>query len=290
MATKVLRKRRTVPDLADPSNPAQWARIYLSSRWNAWRGPRLPDIERFCLFIGYARSGHSLVGTVLNAHPEIVISHELDALNFIQKGFQRSQLFSLILTRDRDFGAVGRIWTGYDYTVPHQFQGRFDQLRVIGDKKGGRTSVELGRRPELLDRVRTTVGVPIRLIHVTRNPFDNVVAHASRQRWSIPFTIDWYERRCWAAAQASMRLDPDELCVVPYESFTREPQRWLAELCTFLGVEPQESYLRDCAAIVRPSSAQRRHSITWDATDRRRVEELTQTYDFLRRYTFEDAD
>jgi hypothetical protein len=262
----------------------------VSSSWHAWRGPRLPDIECFCFFVGYARSGHSLIGSALNAHPEIVISHELDVLHFIHKGFRRSQLFSLILERDRDFEAIGRVWTGYEYNVPHQFQGRFDRLRVIGDKKGGRTAFLLGQRPELLDQVRTTVGVPIRVIHVTRNPFDNVVAHASRQHWSISETIDWYEKRCRASAQTSMRLDPDELRLVPYESFTEEPQRWLSELCRFLGVDAQESYLRDCASIVRPSSAGRRHSIAWEPTDRRRVDELIEKYDFLQRYSFEETD
>ncbi|MGH9016529.1 MAG: sulfotransferase [Acidimicrobiales bacterium] len=290
MATRVTRRQRTFLRPPDPSRPTEWLRAYLSSSWQARRRPRLDDLECFCFFVGYARSGHSLVGSVLNAHPEIVISHELDALHFIERGFGRSQLFSLILRRDGDFGAMGRVWTGYEYTVPHQFQGRFERLRVIGDKKGGRTAYELGERPELLDRVRRTVGLPIRVIHVTRNPFDNIVAQASRLRWSIPVTIDWYERRCQAAAQSSMRLDPDELCVVPYEAFADDPRLWLSRLCSFVGVGVEESYLRDCASIVQASTSRRRHSIRWEAGERRRVDDLIERHDFLRRYSFEEAD
>lgn len=34
------------------------------------------DIETFVMFIGYPRSSHSLVGSILDAHPEIIISNE----------------------------------------------------------------------------------------------------------------------------------------------------------------------------------------------------------------------
>ena len=43
-------------------------------------------IQLYCMFVGYPRSGHSLVGTLLDAHPDIVIAHELDALRHIRAG------------------------------------------------------------------------------------------------------------------------------------------------------------------------------------------------------------
>ncbi len=38
------------------------------------------DLERFWSFIGYPRSGHSLIGSLINAHPDVVVCHELDTL------------------------------------------------------------------------------------------------------------------------------------------------------------------------------------------------------------------
>jgi hypothetical protein len=32
------------------------------------------DVHAFCLFVGYSRSGHSLVGALLDAHPGITIA------------------------------------------------------------------------------------------------------------------------------------------------------------------------------------------------------------------------
>ena len=37
-------------------------------------------VRTFLLFVGHPRSGHSLVGSLLDAHPDVVVSHELDAL------------------------------------------------------------------------------------------------------------------------------------------------------------------------------------------------------------------
>lgn len=40
-------------------------------------------LETYCMFIGYPYSGHSLVGSLLDAHESMAISHELHALKFL---------------------------------------------------------------------------------------------------------------------------------------------------------------------------------------------------------------
>jgi Sulfotransferase family len=273
--------------LKDPRGPVAWSRQYLTSAWDAWRGPGLPDIECFCLFIGYARSGHSLIGSLLNAHPEVVVSHELDAVRYVERGFSRSQLYALILRRDRVFGSMDRVWTGYDYNVPGQHQGGFSRLRVIGDKRGRTTALELGARADLLDRLRRKVGIPLRFVHVTRNPFDNIATEAVRRRLSLANATAWYEESCRAVAAVRPRLAPDELIELPYESFAADPKSSLAELCRFLGVEADAPYLDDCAGIVWASTSRRRDAVDWSTADRRSVEDLVARYSFLGQYRFD---
>ncbi len=89
------------------------------------------------MFVGHPRSGHSLIGALLDAHPEIVIAHEFNALRFIQSDCDRNQLFIKLLLRSRKFTKTGRRWNGYKYTVPNQWHGCYRKLKVIGDKKGG---------------------------------------------------------------------------------------------------------------------------------------------------------
>ena len=57
--------------------------------------PALRDVRTYLLFIGHGRSGHSIVGSLLDAHPEAIVSDELDAARFIDRGFGRDQVLAL---------------------------------------------------------------------------------------------------------------------------------------------------------------------------------------------------
>ena len=280
--------RQVLNGLRDPRGRAEWALLYASSSLNSRRNPDFSDLEAFCFFIGYSRSGHTLVGTTLNAHPEVVISHELDAVRYIRHGFRRSQLFSLILQRDQHFGTMGRQWSGYAYEIPGQFQGTFERLRVIGDKRARSSVLQTAQDPRLLDRLRREVRAPIRVIHVTRNPFDNIATEARRHKMSLDRATAWYEEICVAVEQVRPRLDPSELLDIRYETFAADPRGSLAEICRFIGVEPGPSYLDACAGIVWPNTNRTRDATTWSVDERRSVERLIETYPVLETYTFEE--
>ena len=49
-------------------------------------------------------------------------------------------------------------------------------FKVIGDKKGGTTSLLLANQKnmESLEKIGQIVQIPMKFIHVTRNPFDNI--------------------------------------------------------------------------------------------------------------------
>ncbi len=274
--------------LADPRGRGQWAMLYASSVLSARRNPSFSDLESFCFFIGYSRSGHTLIGTALNAHPEVVISHELDAVSYVRHGFRRAQLFSLILQRDQHFGTMGRTWSGYTYEIPDQFQGRYVRLRVIGDKRARSSALQIAGQPQLLDRLRREVGVPIKVLHVTRNPFDNIATEARRHKMSLTDATSWYEQICDAVARVRPLLEPSELLDVRYETFAADPRGSLTEICRFIDVEPGDSYLDACAAIVWPSTNRTRDAITWSPAERRGVERLIEKFDVLGSYTFDD--
>ena len=286
--------------LGGPTSRLGWALQFGRSLGPAWRHRRVTDgVERFCLFLGYPRSGHSLVGSLLNAHPEVLIAHELDAVGYVAHHFGRRQIFGLLVERDREFAAGGRRWMGYDYVVPGQFQGRFTELRVIGDKRARTATYRLGRRPGLLEAVRRVAGVPLRVVHVTRNPFDNVVTMArrtaaARHRGAGPGAppavadlddaIDRYGELCRYVERVRARLAPEELHELPYESFVADPATELARLCAFLGVEAEAGYLSDCARVVWPQTRPTREALAWAAPQRQAVETLVATHGFLGLY------
>lgn len=272
--------------LPDPRTRRQWANLFVFSAL-AGRTQDFSEVNRFCFFIGYARSGHTLVATLLNAHPDVVISHELDAVRYLRHRFRRAQVFSLILQRDQQFGAIGRTWSGYQYEVPGQYQGRFEHLRVIGDKRARSSVLQIAGKPELLDRVRRTVKAPLRVIHVTRNPFDNIATEARRHNMSLARATEWYRQICEAVARVRPLLDPAELIDLRYETFASDTGRSLAELCRFVGVEGTSPYLEASAGIVWPSVNRSRDKTTWTDGERSKVERLIERYDSLQGYSFE---
>ena len=229
---------------------------------------------------------------MLNAHPEIVISNELDALYLFSLAVPRNIIFSQILKQEQQFGDGGYQWTGYDYAVPDQYQGKFERLRVIGDKKAGQSTRRLANNLGLLDDVRHSVRIPIRVIHIVRNPFDNITTMYRRQphrfdgAGGLRGTIDFYRQLTKTIDDIRARLQPDEFFDVRYESFVESPGPHLVQLCTFLGVDAPPDYIEACAKIVR-SASQTRDQVTWSAEERHEVEALIEAHPHLGGYDYD---
>ena len=246
--------------------------------------PAFAGVTRYCMFIGYPRSGHSLVGALLNAHPRMVIAHELDALRYVVRPFTRAQLFALILRRDREFVAQGTRWTGYDYSVPQSAQGIADGIQVIGDKKGGRSSLRIAADPEILGRLERMVGPGLRIIHVTRNPFDIIATMVKRGRAETAERVHQFERHCAGSALALSFAGPDRAITVAHEDLVLDPRATIHTLCEFLGQDAPEPYIEQCAARIFKVSRKTRKSVIWHAEDVAAVSALIGRYPFLRRY------
>lgn len=260
--------------------------LYVPSLLGGLRRSRLfGGVERFCLFVGYARSGGTLVGSLLDAHPDAVISHELDALRYVAAGYRRDQLYWLILRRDVEFTAAGRNWTGYSYRVPGQWQGRFDNLRVIGDKYGGGSTRRLIQNPERLDTLVEVVGGNVALIHVIRNPFDNIARMSLRTRRSLDLASDSYFARCGAVRDIKLR-GALEVMDVRHEALIEDPERCLRQLCSNLGLRSSTEYLSACADMVFPSPHRSRHEVSWTREQIRSVEQRMRGFNFLDGYSF----
>jgi hypothetical protein len=243
------------------------------------------EVERFCLFVGYPRSGHSLVGSLLNAHPHAVISHELDVLAMVGDGFNREQLFASILRRDRWFEQQGRRWTEFDYSVPGQHQGSFTQLRLIGDKKGGRTSLWLARRPELLDRLEETVGVPVVLVHIVRNPYDNVATmHRRGSTWEDSAASYLEMARTVLALR---ERHPSEFLVEGHlRDLIAAPEVEIGRLASEVGLAPAEGFAEGCARVIAGAERRSSKEMSWPRGLQQELARQFEEIDFLRGYAF----
>ena len=255
------------------------------------------SVETYCMFVGYPKSGHSLLGSLLDAHPEAIIAHEQDALRYLRAGFGKAQLFHLLLENSRRYAEAGRDWNVYSYRVPRQWQGRFRKLRVIGDKKGALSTLRLDRAPGLQQRLRKTVGVPVKYVHVVRNPYDNISTmfrdgvfdwRTNGRERDLRRSIEDYFSLCQAMRRFEKRTDPSDVFEVRHEEMVEDPERALRGLCDFLGLETPGDYLRDCAGMVFCAPSRSRSKVEWSAEDVELVRRRSEEFRFLRGYSYED--
>ena len=246
------------------------------------------DVERVFFLVGYPRSGSTLIGSMLNAHPEMVIAHESDLFRYVRPGITRNQLFAILLRRDRQFAAVDRRWNGFDYALDDGTQGQFVRLRVIGDKHAGRAARRLHQDPALLDRFRRVVKVPIRVLHIIRNPYDNIASIAHNRDLPVSRAIEIYRMLGVAVTDVVGRLRAEELCEVRYEEFTSSPAEALTGLCQFIGVDAPDDYVKACAALADPGGRRSRSRFEWSEAERREVDDIIASRSLLHGYTFED--
>jgi len=270
--------------------------LALAPRWwrsrRAARGRSFDEVETFCLFAGYPRSGHSLVGSLLDAHPDATIAHELHVLRYVKYGYSRAQIFTMLVDNAREHAEAGKEVTGYRYAVPGQWQGRHRTLRVLGDKRGGTTIRKLRARPWLLPRLRRKIGRPIRWIHVTRNPFDNIATIHRRGRGrSLEESVEHYFGMVEGVAWLKAQLEGEEaMRDVRHEDLLARPAEVLEELCELLGLEPEPGWLRDAAAIVWSEVHRTRDDVDWPAPLREEIEKRIARHPFLAGYGFDDDE
>jgi hypothetical protein len=263
--------------------------LYRSRQERTW----YQDIKTYCMFIGHARSGHSIVGALLDAHPSIILPDEVDALQYVSAGFSREQIYHLLLARSLRQANKGRTKGGrdgktYSYQVPGQWQGRFEQLCVIGDSKAGVSTQRLARNPALFEQLqRTMKDVDVKVILVVRNPYDNISTMILRGGRTFENAIERYFSNCEALIKIRERVSSTDFLLIKQEDVIEQPQARLGEICRFLGVDAADDYLNACASILYKSPAQSRQNVQWRPELVDAVRRQSDQYDFLAGYSYE---
>jgi len=256
-----------------------WDRFLVGAARASFSAEDLSDIRAFCLFVGYPRSGSTLVASMLNAHPDVLLGQELDALGFVRWGASRGQLFHAIRASANVFAQSGRQWEGYDYRIEMPWTNGCRTLRIIGDKEAAMSAVRLARDDSLVAQLKETVGVPVKVIHVVRNPFDNIATMYLRGRYPIlrlPLSrcIDDFTVMARTIEELKGRLAPEELLEVRHEDVVDRPGECLQKLCGFLDVESEPEYVLAATRIVTPSANRSRDRLVWHTRDVLAVEEI----------------
>ena len=165
----------------------------------------ISGVKKFVFFIGYPRSGHSIIGSLLDAHPNVVIAHEYNVFGKLprliarhsargQTNFAEAVKFQLFNELYQNSyinvffeGRRSRNNKGYNLTLDDTWQGRYsDHILVIGDKNGDRSAglyaESAAEFQRIYDKLLRTIQIPVVVIHCVRNPFDIISTHSLFRR------------------------------------------------------------------------------------------------------------
>jgi len=244
------------------------------------------QIETFVLFIGHGRSGHSLVGSFLDAHQHLIIAHEYFILAKINDHPDVESIYQALIKNSRDHVENGRFNPAsvYEYRVDH-FPGQARPLKIIGDKSGGNVSLHLRTRPWALDQLREMLDIPLKFIHVVRNPFDNIATLSLRNKWDLRQTIDYYMRDEMAVER--LMAQEGNIYTFQLESLIDSPDHILTGLCDWLGVSASSGWLQACQDVLYEEPSITRHQVDWEDAQIYRIEQHIKNTEYMEGYRYD---
>ena len=251
---------------------------------------KLNALQYYCFFVGYPRSGHSILGSLLDAHPDMCIAHELNVFNLLDKQpLSAAEIYQLIVKNSVISAACNNQWGEYSYHVDGQFQGKTNSIKVIGDKKGGNETAQLlTQKPHLLDSLYREFKKPIKIIHVVRNPFDNIATIHKKHSLDQDTAIKLYAALCHSNSVIIKRMKPSHVLTLKHEQLISDPENILAQAIHFFDLQASTEYLHACTNILYENPHQSRKTLEWTSEQRMKIEHIIAQYDFLKGYTFGD--
>ena len=286
-------------------------------------------VQKFVFFIGYPRSGHSIVGSLMDAHPNMVIAHEFMLFKRWITDNQlrnKSYLFNALFMDSYKDATVGLRTKssnskGYSLDVGFPWQGRYDQqLLVIGDKSGGKATFKFmensTRFKHHYQQLLETVNIPVRVIHVVRNPYD-IISTSTLYKQGIRFVanlkalfrsnetrttakkfndeyllareISDFFKRATAVTEMIEYIGSERILEVHNSDLVNSPKGTLLKICTFLQVDCPVDYLEAVEQKVFQKVSQTRKLVEWPLRLQQAVEREKESCVFISQYSF-DSD
>ena len=157
---------------------------------------------------------------------------------------------------------------------------------MIGESTG---FTRLRRNPQLLKMLRENLGgIDLKMIHVIRNPYDNISTMKILDGGSLLEAAKKYFSMCEIVEQFKGDVAPGAVYDSKHESLINDPVRALKDLCGFLGVSASERYCNACAGLIHKSPHKSRYEVEWTPELRNSVKQQMGRFPYLSGYSYED--
>ena len=282
----------------------------------------IEQVKTFIFFLGHARSGHSIVGSILDAHPHVILAHEAKLFQTLSADLSseapqynnKSMIFNT-LWRNSFYSSTSGLRTnehsamrkGYTLSIEGLYQGSFvPPIQVIGDKNGGKTTALFYTEPLKWDKVfrklKSLLHIPIKVIQVIRNPYDNIatlvlykskgvnVATVKHHNKSYEVNVDamkQYTSRYFGFHEAIQQLKHKydlTLLEVHGKDLIDNPKTTILSMCSFLGLTCSDDYLETCSSKLFKSESKTRYKVVWSKELISKIQDSIMNFNSLKKY------
>ena len=246
------------------------------------------ELSAFLLIVGSARSGSTLLGSLLDAHPNAVVANETLASISFWRGLDRRSILDEIARNSEHHRKTGRTAGGYSYFSGKDVPHKNSHILIAGDKVWNPATLLLHGDGKLIERLETTLGVRVKIVHAVRNPFDAIATMHIRSGDSLHDRMLWYFMHCDAVCAIRNRLDISQYLDVHHEELIENPNVILTTACHFLGLDCPSEYLNSCRRLLYEEPSKSRHKVTWQSGLVANILDKIQQYPFLVRYAWDN--
>ena len=283
-------------------------------------------VNYFVYFVGRPHSGHSIVGSILDGHPHMIVAHEAKLFLKMQDNpahfTSKAVVFNELWENSYDSSHSGGLRSsssrdiknkGYTLQVKGLHQGAYvSHVDVIGDKNGGHTGALLNHDPlewdKIINKLKSLVNIPFKVIYVIRNPYDNIASarlysSKSYQMSSVRRSNETFDigrdkalanqiDRHFAAHKSIMDAKKQynmDMLEVHVKDLVEDPHATITKLCNFLGVSCSNTYIQGCSDTLFKTESKTRYKVKWTKDLISKVENYTLKYDNLLRYRSFDS-
>jgi hypothetical protein len=279
--------------------------IFLSVKYTFLK--KEPNIDSLLFFIGTPRSGHSLVGRLLDSSEEVALVHELDILD-IKNRVPFISIEKSILGYYEDIDheeEIKNIAGGYNLYIENSFQGLVKNIKYLGDKKGAGTTFAYIKNKKTFEQLKND----FKIIFVVRNPLDNIASMAKRnyffskgnkkfdeidkdymsskyKQMKIPseifnISLNMYLNLISASIEILNRY-PENVYLMYYEDLKENPEKELTKIFNWLDINQDKEYIKTISSKVDSSLKSTEDIILWE--NKEEIIDQLSKIDILSRY------
>tara|TARA_A100001011_G_C14309259_1_gene844738 strand:+ start:3124 stop:3963 length:840 start_codon:yes stop_codon:yes gene_type:complete len=206
--------------------------------------------KKFLFTIGAPRSGTSMLGNILNQHPNILLSHENRTLqkilenNFSFRNAVQSCVEQSILEHENIKKIKFRNFQSRWIKNTNYKKVEKEKIEVIGDKKSGGNAILYKKFSDNFENL-IKKNNKILFLAIIRNPYNAAKSYLKSHPHEVKNlneAVDKILERNFYALKLKKKFS-DRVKIIHYENFLNNPKENMINICRFLEIKVSEKWL-----------------------------------------------